>query len=51
MQDVDKVNVRERPLGLSEGHPQGSELLVGRVQPLADPQDRGVVHLQYGFDS
>ena len=51
MQDVDKVNTRERPLGLSEGRPQGSELRVGRVQQLVDPRARGVVHLQYGIDS
>ena len=51
MKDVDKVNLRERPLGLSEGRPQGSELCVGRVQQLVDPRARGVVHLQYGIDS
>ena len=51
MKDVDKVNVRERPLGLSEGRPQGSELQVERVQQLVDPQARGVVYLQYGIDS
>ena len=51
MKDVDKVNVRERPLGLSEGRPQGGELHVGRVQQLVDPRARGVVHPQYGIDS
>ena len=50
MQDVDKVNVREMPLSLSEGRPQGSELCVGRVQQLVEPQAWGVVHLQYGID-
>ena len=51
MQDVDKVNTRERPLSLSEGRPQGSELQIERVQQLVDPQAGEVVHLWYGIDN
>ena len=51
VQDVDKVNARERPLGLSEGRPQGSELHTERVQQLVDPQAGEVVHLMYGIDN
>ena len=51
MKDVDKVSMRERPLGLSEGRPQGSELHTDRVQQLVDPQAGEVVHLTYGTDN
>ena len=51
MQDVDKVNTRERPHGLSEGRPQGSELQVERVQQLVDHPAGEVVQLMYGIDN
>ena len=51
MQDVDKVTTRERPLGLSEGRPQGSELHTERVQQVVDHQAGEVVNLMYGIDN